>query len=218
MCEKWYKMELVQSAFNNLPIVILLSSVVVFIKETLFNFLSLEFVKQTLKTIFGLTPREAGDIIIISAKHIAVIIKTSTALVLNVVKNALQFISFILPNKIVEVISNTFNTTVDLGLFGYIGDFFAEMFVKMFTGFANLIKLFIYLVPQLFTFLETIFNILYKIGQGFYAIFAALNSGWVWFQSPLFSNRIIIIFTILMISVSIIVIGKFAAWTKKKIE
>ena len=218
-------MELVTTAFNNLPIVIFASAVAIFIKQKLFDFLSLEFVKQTLKTVFGLTPRETGEIIIVLAKQIAIIVKNSFALIITSVKSIIQFLSFIIPEKITQLLGDIFSVTGDIVIFGYIGEFVGEMFVKFFTGLAKLIRLIFHLIPQLFTFLETLVSVFYKLGQGLYVILAVLNksvetaqSVWYWFQDPPVSNRIIIIVTILLMSFVSMSAVKCIIWAKKKIE
>jgi hypothetical protein len=218
-------MELVTTTLNNLPIVVLVSAALVFVKETLFNFLSLEFVKQTLKTVFGLTPREAGELIALQAKHIAVIIKTSAALVVTVLKSAFQLLQYILPEKLIHALGIGFNTTADILVNGYIVDFFVNMMVKFITGLGKLLKLIIHLVPQLFTFLETILQVFYMIGQGFYAVFSVFNKGvetatsaWHWLMDPPVNSRIIIIGTILLFSFILTCGVKCLAWAKKKVD
>lgn len=222
-------MELVSTTLNNLPIVILVSSVVLFVKETLFNFLSLDFVKQTLKTVFGLTPRETGELILTQAKHIAILLKTSLALVLPAIKHVLLLLSFLIPERVLFGLGVALNTTLEVFFNGSGGEVFADMFIKLvkgfFIGFGNLLKLFIHLIPQVFKFFEYVFSAIYRIGQVMYMILTSLNTvgdmarnTWNWVQDPPVNQRIIVASSILIFSILISFSLKCIGCLKKKIE
>lgn len=218
-------MELVTTTYNTLPIVVLVSAVAIYMKDAIIGLLSLDFVKQTLKTVFGLTPRETGELLIIQAKHIAIILKTSAELVSTALKSLFQVVVSAIPVKIVEIIGFVFNTTLDVMYYDTLIEFFKSTVIVSFYGIGHLIKLIVYLIPEILTFLETLGTVFYKIGQGFYAVLSAFNmvtdsirSTWSWFQDPPVNTRMIMILAILICSVFLLASVKCLRWAKKKIE
>lgn len=218
-------MELVSTAYNTLPIVILVSAAAIFLKETLIKFLSFEFVKQTLKIFLGLTPRETGEILLLQVKHIAIILKTSAELVLRSFYIFVQTVQQLVPEQITRILGVLFNTSIDILTNRTEIEFFTTVLTNLIYGIGYGIKLLLYLIPEVLTFLQTIGNIFYNIGQGFYVILASFNkmvdmilNTWNWFQDPPVHGRIVIIVAILFLSVGFGIIVKSIQWMKKKIN
>lgn len=197
-------MELIQ---RGLPIVALFTSLGLIVKKYIYDFMSVGIVKQVLETFTGLTPREAGDILIIQAKHLILLVKTSMALVLNTF--------FLVYDKIVAILPGvgSGNTTdFMINVLNFYGNI-------LYNSIMAILKLFRFL----FHFIVQFFQLMYTIGQGIYACMAMLNKGlraiisvWNWFQEPPVSDRFMIIMGIFILSLAIYFGRKFYRTCFKK--